>query len=117
MPRCLSQRREDLLALRCGSPCPGGGTGRRHGLKIHCPSGRAGSSPAPGIAVPALARAGSLGDMSSSTDTLERHLAADLRTIDALADDSFAHELYRTMASRALSHSGDEGHITLSWAR
>ena len=31
------------------APCPGGGIGRRHGLKIHCPSGRAGSSPAPGI--------------------------------------------------------------------
>jgi len=55
--------------------------------------------------------------MSTSTDTLERHLAADLRTIDGLADDSFARELYRAMASRALSHSGDEGHITLSWAR
>ncbi len=30
------------------SPCPGGEIGRRMGLKIPCPSGRAGSSPAPG---------------------------------------------------------------------
>ena len=28
--------------------CPGGGIGRHYGLKIHCPYGRAGSSPAPG---------------------------------------------------------------------
>ena len=27
---------------------PGGGIGRRYGLKIRCPKGRAGSSPAPG---------------------------------------------------------------------
>ena len=29
-------------------PCPGGGIGRRSGLKIRCPKGRAGSSPALG---------------------------------------------------------------------
>ncbi len=35
--------------LRADAPSgPGGGTGRRGGLKIPCPSGRAGSSPAPG---------------------------------------------------------------------
>jgi hypothetical protein len=31
------------------APRPGGGTGLRDGLKIHCPQGHAGSNPAPGI--------------------------------------------------------------------
>ena len=30
---------------------PGGGIGRRYGLKIRCPKGRAGSSPAPGTTI------------------------------------------------------------------
>jgi hypothetical protein len=33
------------------SRCPGGGIGRRSGLKIRWPQGRAGSSPAPGTIV------------------------------------------------------------------
>ena len=36
------------LASIFPSVCPGGGIGRRCGLKIRCPKGRAGSSPAPG---------------------------------------------------------------------
>ncbi len=36
------------LRPRAPGPCPGGGIGRRCGLKIRCPKGRAGSSPAPG---------------------------------------------------------------------
>ena len=30
---------------------PGGGIGRRYGLKIRCPKGRAGSIPAPGTMI------------------------------------------------------------------
>jgi hypothetical protein len=55
--------------------------------------------------------------MSTSTDALERHLVADLRTLDALADDSFSRELYCALASRALRRDDDEGHIALSWER
>ena len=35
-------------SLQSTSRSPGGGIGRRYGLKIRCPKGRAGSSPAPG---------------------------------------------------------------------
>ena len=41
---CLSERLESRLARPRG-----GGIGRRSGLKIRWPQGRAGSSPAPGI--------------------------------------------------------------------
>jgi ribosomal protein S18 acetylase RimI-like enzyme len=34
-----------------GAAGPGGGIGRHYGLKSHCPSGRAGSNPAPGMTI------------------------------------------------------------------
>ena len=53
--------------------CPDGETGRRGGLKIRCPLGRAGSSPAPGTSPnPRLASVSALlsGDGCQSADDL-----------------------------------------------
>ena len=47
MSFCLEFEKKDILLHP--SSRPGGGIGRRAGLKIQCPQGRAGSTPAAGI--------------------------------------------------------------------
>ena len=56
--------------------------------------------------------------MSEFTETPERALVEDLRDIGpALDDDRLGRDLYRALASRALSKRGTEGHVALSWKR
>jgi hypothetical protein len=55
---------------------------------------------------------------SPQLDRLERELADDLAaTGDALADDSFSRELYRTITNARLSKRDFDGHVSLSWKR
>jgi alkylated DNA repair dioxygenase AlkB len=57
--------------------------------------------------------------MASDTDALVNTLRDDLSRLDErLADDEFATELYRALASRAWSRAdGPDGHVALSWTR
>ena len=56
--------------------------------------------------------------MSGFTETHERALVEDLRDIGpALGDDRLVRDLYRALASRALSKRGSEGHVAPSWTR
>ena len=55
---------------------------------------------------------------SPQLDRLELELADDLAaTGDALADDSFSRELYRTITNARLSKRDFDGHLSLSWKR
>jgi len=57
--------------------------------------------------------------MSADTDRLEHDLVHDLQSlVDALADDSLAEELYRSLASTAWGRPGSgDGRVTVSWKR
>jgi hypothetical protein len=56
--------------------------------------------------------------MAVSTETLERELLNDLRTLHNMihSDDSFDEELYRALAGVEWHRSGG-GHVSLSWKR
>jgi hypothetical protein len=56
--------------------------------------------------------------MTAPPQTLERKLIDDLRALgDRLGDERLIQELYRALASRALSKRGVEGHIVPSYKR
>ena len=56
--------------------------------------------------------------MTGFTETHERALVEDLRGLgSALGDDRLCRDVYRALASRALSKRGAEGHVALSWSR
>jgi hypothetical protein len=56
--------------------------------------------------------------MSGYTETHERALVEDLRGMgSALEDERLCRDLYKALASRALSKRGAEGHVALSWNR
>tara|TARA_B100001758_G_C17962207_1_gene378914 strand:+ start:34 stop:201 length:168 start_codon:yes stop_codon:yes gene_type:complete len=45
----IRQYTQEMISILSALFCPDGEIGRHNGLKIRCPLGRAGSSPAPGI--------------------------------------------------------------------
>ena len=56
--------------------------------------------------------------MSATPETLESLLIDDIQTLrDRLGDERLCRDLYRALASRALSKHGIEGHVALSWER
>ena len=56
--------------------------------------------------------------MSATPETLEGILIEDIQTLgDRLGDERLCRDLYRALASRALSKRGIEGHVALSWER
>jgi hypothetical protein len=56
--------------------------------------------------------------MTASVESLERRLIDDLAQLgDRLADDRLCADLYRALASRALSHASMGGHVALRWRR